>query len=101
VKVSWLIAPRESCYFGSLSTVSPSLYLWISSLQDGKNLKEMKKTDCKCLFHKFGYAVKQNCEKTCEEFDKAMAAALEHFLANMNSVILLVHFLKGISPQVN
>jgi len=40
--------------------------------------KEMKKTDCECLSHNFGYAVKQNHEKTEEEFAKAMIAVLEH-----------------------
>jgi len=43
-----------------------------------RNLKEMKKTDCKCLICNFGYAVKQNCKKTKEEFPKAMMAAMEH-----------------------
>jgi len=44
--------------------------------------KEMKKTDCKCLIRNFGYAVKQNREKTEEEFSKAMKAALEHHFDN-------------------
>jgi len=46
------------------------------------NLKEMKMTDCKCLIHNFGYAVKQNWEKIEEELLKAMTAAMEHHFDN-------------------
>jgi len=42
----------------------------------------MKKTDCECLIQNFGYAVKQNQEKTEEEFLKAMTMALEHHFDN-------------------
>jgi len=44
--------------------------------------KEMKKTDCECLIRNFGYAVKQNRDKTEEEFSNAMKAALEHHFDN-------------------
>jgi len=40
-----------------------------------RKLTEMKTTDCKCLIHNFGYAIKQNHEKTKDEFLKAMTAA--------------------------
>jgi len=42
----------------------------------------MKKTDCKCLVHNFGYTMKQNHEKSYEEFEKAMKVALEHHFDN-------------------
>ena len=42
----------------------------------------MKKTDYECLIHNFGYTVKQNHEKTEEEFMKAMTAAMEHHFDN-------------------
>jgi len=47
-----------------------------------KVLKEMKKTDCECLIRNFGYAVKQNREKTFDEFHKAMTASMEHHFDN-------------------
>jgi len=47
-----------------------------------RKLTEMKKTDCECLVCNFGYAVKQNREKSFEEFEKAMKAALEHHFDN-------------------
>jgi len=47
-----------------------------------KKLGEMKKTDCECLIHNFGYAVKQNHEKPEEEFPKVMTAAMEHHFDN-------------------
>jgi len=45
-------------------------------------LRVLKKTDCKCLIRNFGYAVKQNRDKSEAEFAKAMAAALEHHFDN-------------------
>jgi len=45
-------------------------------------LQGNEKTDCECLIHNFGYAVKQNHEKTEEEFVKAMKAALKHHFDN-------------------
>jgi len=47
-----------------------------------KKLSAMKKTDCECLIRNFGYAVKQNREKSFEEFETAMKAALEHHFDN-------------------
>jgi len=43
-----------------------------------KGLKQMKKTDCKCLIHNFRYAVKQSRMKDEETSAKSMKAALEH-----------------------
>jgi len=45
-------------------------------------LKGMNKIDVKCLIHNFGNAVKQNDEKSEEEFAKAMKAALEYHFDN-------------------
>jgi len=45
-------------------------------------LRVLKKTDCECLIRNFGYAVKQNRDKSEAEFAKAMAAALEHHFDN-------------------
>jgi len=42
----------------------------------------MKKTDCECLICNFGYAVKQNREKTEDKFLKAMMALMEHHFDN-------------------
>jgi len=47
-----------------------------------RNLTGMKKTDCECLIRNFRYAVKQNREKSYDEFEKAMMAALEHHFDN-------------------
>jgi len=49
--------------------------------------------DCKCLICNFGYTVKQNCEKTKEEFLKAMTASMEHHFDNHEYCNLLwCHF---------
>jgi len=47
-----------------------------------KILSVLKKSDCECLIRNFGYAVKQNHDKSDAEFAKAMAAALEHHFDN-------------------
>jgi len=64
--------------------IDPSHCHWVYGLHlyKLKKLTEMKKTDCKCLICNFGYAIKQNHEKSYEEFENAMKAALKHHFNN-------------------
>jgi len=41
-------------------------------------IKGMNKTGCECLIRNFGYVVKQNRNKTMEEFVKALKATFDH-----------------------
>jgi len=58
------------------------LSIQIASIQTGKETLCDEKNECECLIRNFGYAVKQNREKSFEEFEKAMKVALEHHFDN-------------------